>query len=1033
MSIARKTRAEYKKASSIAEQAISSVRTVYSFAGEKKTITAYSAALQHTVKLGLRHGLAKGLVIGSSAVVFGIWAFMSYYGSRMVMYHGADGGTVYAIGSAIVTGGITLGSGLSNLKPFSEASAAGDRVMEVIKRVPKINSESMEGKILQDVQGEVEFVHVKFAYPSRPDAMVFEDLNLKIPAGGTIALVGESGCGKSTLVALLQRFYDPLRGEILLDGVAVHKLQLKWFRSQMGLVSQEPALFATTIKENILFGKEGADMDEVIEAAKASNAHDFICQLPLGYDTQVGERGTQMSGGQKQRIAIARAILRAPRVLLLDEATSALDSGLEHIVQEALEKASTGHTTIIIAHRLSSIRNANVIAVIKDGHIIETGSHNELIQDENSLYTSLVKLQATDGNKEEISTNIVFTEGQMENTSFSTLSIVSQSSLRRSNSLSHVLENATVPKEPPVPSFWRLLSMNLPEWKQAIMGCTSAALFGAIQPTYAYAMGSMVSVYFLDDHKKIETRTRFYALCFVGLAILSFLLNISQHYNFAYMGEYLTTRIRQMMLSKMLTFEVGWFDKVENASGAICSWLDRDANMVRSLVGDRMALLVQTVSATIISCTLGLVIAWRLAIVIIAIQPLLVTCLYFKHVLLKSMSKKAIKAQDESSKVAAESVSNIRTIWAFSSEGQILKMLAKVQEGPQRESIWLSWFAGIGLGTCQSLWSCTLALDYWYGGKLISEGYLSPKSLFQTFIILLSTGRVIADAGIMTRDLARGSDAVKSVFSVLDRASLIEPESPEGYKPNKLIGKIELHNISFAYPSRPEVIIFDNFSFKIEAGKSTALVGQSGSGKSTIIALIERFYDPLRGTVKIDGHDLKKFQLRCLREQIALVSQEPTLFSSSIRENIVYGVTGEVSESEIIEAAKAASAHDFIAGLVDGYNTHCGDRGLQLSGGQKQRIAIARALLKNPMILLLDEATSALDSQSEKAVQVALERLMVGKTSVLVAHRLSTIQNCDAIAVLDKGKVVEMGDHLSLLAKGDSGAYNSMVSLQTTP
>ncbi|TQD86886.1 hypothetical protein C1H46_027503 [Malus baccata] len=228
-------------------------------------------------------------------------------------------------------------------------------------------------------------------------------------------------------------------------------------------------------------------------------------------------------------------------------------------------------------------------------------------------------------------------------------------------------------------------------------------------------------------------------------------------------------------------------------------------------------------------------------------------------------------------------------------------------------------------------------------------------------------------------------------------------------------------------------MIFNGFSIKIEAGKSTALVGQSGSGKSTIIGLIERFYDPIKGAVKIDGQDVKSYHLKSLRKHIALVSQEPTLFAGTIRENIVYGVSDKVDELEIVEAARAANAHDFIAGLKDGYDTSCGDRGVQLSGGQKQRIAIARAILRNPVILLLDEATSALDSRSEKVVQDALERVMVGRTSVVVAHRLSTIQNCDMITVLDKGKVVEKGTHSSLLAKGPAGAYFSLVSLQRTP
>ncbi|KAK4281052.1 hypothetical protein QN277_012592 [Acacia crassicarpa] len=1018
MGLARKIREEYNQAGTIAEQAISSLRTVYAFVGESKTIVAYSDALQGSVKLGLKQGLAKGLAIGSNGVVFAIWSFTSYYGSHLVMYHGAKGGTVFAVGAAVAVGGLALGSALSSMKYFSEASAAGERIMEVIKRVPKIDSGNMSGEILESVSGEVEFEHVQFAYPSRATSIILNEFNLKIPAGKTVALVGGSGSGKSTVISLLQRFYDPLVGEIRLDGVAIHKMQLKWLRSQMGLVSQEPALFATSITENILFGKEDASMEEVIQAAQASNAHNFISLLPQGYDTQVGERGVQMSGGQKQRIAIARAIIKKPRLLLLDEATSALDSESERVVQEALDKAAVGRTTIIIAHRLSTIRNADVIAVVQNGKIMEMGSHDELIQNDDGLYTSLIRLQQTEKLKTQqedtVSAPSSISNRDMNNTSSRRLSLVSRSSSANSMARNPTSvadeddgQHVTEDKKFPVPSFRRLLALNLPEWKQAIMGCVSAILFGAVQPLYAFALGSMISVYFLTDHDEIKRKTRMYCLCFLG--------------------------VRERMLSKILTFEVGWFDQDENSSGAICSRLAKDANVVRSLVGDRTALLVQTCSAVTIACTMGLVIAWRLALVMVAIQPLIIACFYTRRVLLKSMSSKAIKAQEESSKLAAEAVSNLRTVTAFSSQDRILKMLQKAQEGPSKESIRQSWYAGIGLGCSQGLMSCTWALDFWYGGRLISHGYINAKALFETFMILVSTGRVIADAGSMTSDLAKGADSVGSVFAVLDKYTKIEPQDPDGYQPEKITGHIELRDVHFAYPARPDVMIFQGFSLKIDAGKSTALVGQSGSGKSTIIGLIERFYDPLKGAVTIDGKDIRSYQLRALRKHIALVSQEPTLFSGSIRENIAYGASDKVGEAEIIEAARAANAHDFIGSLKDGYDTSCGDRGVQLSGGQKQRIAIARAILKNPTVLLLDEATSALDSQSEKVVQEALDRVMVGRTSVVVAHRLSTIQNCDLIAVLDKGKVVEKGTHSSLLAKGPTGAYHSLVTLQRSP
>ncbi|KAL6650704.1 hypothetical protein ACP70R_009629 [Stipagrostis hirtigluma subsp. patula] len=1037
LGISRRIREQYALPAAVAEQAVSSARTVYSFAAEGSTVARFSAALEESARLGVRQGLAKGLALGSNGVTFAIWAFNIWYGSRLVMYHGYPGGTVFAVSSAIVNGGLcvtALGSGLSNIKYFSEASAAAERIQEVIRRVPKIDSESGDGEELPSVAGEVEFKNVQFCYPSRPESPVLVDFSLRVPAGRTVALVGPSGSGKSTVIALLERFYDPSAGgEVALDGVDIRRLRLKWLRAQMGLVSQEPVLFATTIRENILFGKEDATTEEVTAAAKAADAHNFISQLPQGYDTQVGERGVQMSGGQKQRIAIARAIIKSPKILLLDEATGALDTEAERTVQQALNLASMGRTSIVIAHRLSTIQNADMIAVMQSGKVLELGSHDELIANENGLYTSLAHLQQTrDSCKTNDFSGIDGTSidlGQSNNENKSrrfSLAVRSSSTL----SMGEAGEDGSSTKPPiPVPSFRRLLMLNASEWKQALMGSVCAIVSGSIQPVHAYAMGSMFSVYFLTNHAEITEQTRVYVLFFVALAVLSFFLNIGQHYNFGAMGEYLTKRIREHMLAKILTFEIGWFDRDENSTGAICSQLAKDANSVRSLVGDRMALVFQTISAVLISWTMGLLIAWRLALVMIAAQPIIIIAFYARRVLLKNMSKKLIRAHSKSSKLANEAVSNLHTITAFSSQGRILHLFNKAQDEPRKENMRQSWFAGLVLGTSACLMICTWALDFWYGGKLMVEHHITTKGLMQTFMILVTTGRVIAEAASTTTDLAKGVDAVASLFAILDRKTEIDSNNLEGYKPAKLKGDVEIIDVDFAYPSRPNVIIFKGFSLSIQPGKSTALVGKSGSGKSTIIGLIERFYDPLTGVVKIDDKDIKSYNLQALRQHIGLVSQEPTLFAGTIKENIMYG-TETASEVEIENAARSANAHDFISSLQDGYDTWCGERGVQLSGGQKQRVALARAILKNPAILLLDEATSALDNKSERALQVALDQVMVGRTSVVVAHRLSTIQNCAMIIVLEGGVVVEEGTHASLMAKGSSGTYFGLVSLQ---
>ncbi|KAG0493313.1 hypothetical protein HPP92_004307 [Vanilla planifolia] len=1030
LGLARRIQTEYSKAGVIAEQAISSVRTVYSFAAERRTMSAFSSALESSVRFGLRQGLAKGLAIGSNGLTFAIWAFVVWYSSRLVMYHGAKGGTVFAVGTGIIFGGLSLGSGLCNVKYFGEAIAAAERIREIIERKPGIDSESWEGEEMELVEGEVEFREVRFAYPARPEAEVFKGFSMMVPAGRTVALVGGSGSGKSTAVALLQRFYDPAGGEVLLDGVDIRRLRLKWLRAQIGLVSQEPALFATTIRENILFGKEDATLEEVVEAATVANAHGFISQLPQGYDTQVGEGGVQMSGGQKQRIAIARAIIRSPKLLLLDEATSALDSESERTVQEALEAAAVGRTTIVIAHRLSTIRHADAIAVLQSGRIIESGSHEDLISDPEGHYSTLVRLQQSQPPPE---TAAAISSVQLCRSSHSMshrFSVTnSAQSFREGNGGD--TEKELTKEKLPVPSFRRLLMINAPEWRQALLGGAGAIVFGAVQPVYCYALGGLIMVYFIKDHDEMKDKTRTYALIFVGLSVVSLVVNILQHYNLGVMGENLTRRVRERMLSKILTFEVGWFDEEENSTGAICSRIANNATVVRSLVGDRLALLVQATSAVTVAFTMGLVIAWRLALVMIATQPMVILCFYVRRVLLKSMSEKAIKAQAQSSKLAAEAVGNLRTVTAFSSQDRILGLFELAQDGPRRESIRQSWIAGIGLGASQALTTFIWALDFWYGGLLVHHGDITSKALIQTVMIVVSTGRVIADAGSTTSDLAKGFDSVASVFAVLDRVTAIEPEDPDGHQPkSSLSGAVDLRGVEFAYPSRPDVPVLRGFSLSIQAGRSLALVGSSGSGKSTIIGLIERFYDPQRGALQIDGRDIRTYHLRSLRQQIALVGQEPTLFAGTVRENITYGADQSVSDAEVVAAARAANAHDFVSGLQNGYDTWCGERGVQLSGGQKQRIAIARAILRNPSILLLDEATSALDGQSEKVVHEALERVMDGRTTVVVAHRLSTIRNCNEIAVLAKGVVVEKGNHVSLMAKGLSGKYYALVSLQ---
>lgn len=1033
-SIGRKMQEAYAVAGGIAEQAFSSVGTVYSYVGEKQTISKFSAALEPIVKLGIKQGLVKGMAIGSIGLIYAVWALEGWYGSILVTEKGAKGGNTFAAGVCVIQGGIALGNSLANIKYFSEANAAAASIFEMIERVPSIDSTDQKGQIIDNLKGGLEFKDIHFAYPARPENLILRNFNLKILPSQTVGLVGGSGSGKSTVISLLERFYDPLGGEVLLDGVDIMTLQLKWLRKQMALVSQEPILFATSIKENILFGKEEASEEEIIQAAKAANAHDFITQLPDGYNTLVGQLGTQMSGGQKQRISIARALLVNPKILLLDEATSALDSHSEKAVQDALNQASQGRTTLVVAHRLSTLRDADAIAVIQSGKVVELGSHDELVQNKYGAYSVMVQQQkklmddeADSAPKEaEIQSSSAFeidANGGRSNRWTRTTSPAS-SLPHHEKQIDQVIDGRHS-----APTFLQLLKMTAPQWKSTLLGSLGALCYGIVNPLNSFCMGALLSVYFINENSKIKSQTRIYCFAFLGFSVGAFLTSAIQHYNFGIMGENLTKRVRAETIAKILTFEAEWFEHEGNSTGALCSRLAKDATMARSLVADRLAFLVQSISGVALAVILSLALSWRLDLVAIAIQPATIGAFYLKAKMMTSMSKKMLQSQNRSSELASEAVGNHRIITAFYSQEKVMTLFKEAQIGPKEESRRQSWYAGLGLFTSVFLVSTNMALLFWYGGKLINREKISFKHFFQTYFIMMGAGKVIAEAGSMTMDLSKGTDALKSFFMILRRLSKMDPDDPDAIIPSNLHGRVELKEVDFFYPTRPKQMILNNLSLTIEAGEVVALVGQSGSGKSTIIRMIERFYDPTKGSVEIDGIDIKSYNLRALRSHIAWVGQEPCLFTGTIYENIAYGTEG-ATEAEIIEAATLANAHEFISSMQDGYQTYCGERGVQLSGGQKQRIAIARAMLKRPRIFLLDEATSALDVKSENLVQDALDKTMIGRTCVIVAHRLSTIQKANKISVVENGRIVEEGSHEQLLAKGENSTYYVLVKLQ---
>uniref|UniRef100_A0A8B9VIA7 ATP-binding cassette sub-family B member 5 n=2 Tax=Anas TaxID=8835 RepID=A0A8B9VIA7_9AVES len=1024
-SLTAKELSAYAKAGAVAEEILTAIRTVVAFNGQQKALAKYDANLELARSVGVKKSITTNVSLGvSQFLIFGSYALAFWYGTKLTAEEkeNYDIGHVLIVFFSVLVGAFSLGQAAPNLESVSNARGAAYEVYRIINKILK-------------------------------------GLNLKVQTGKTIALVGASGCGKSTSVQLLQRFYDPDQGEVTLDGQDIRALNVKWLRENIGIVSQEPVLFATTIAENIRYGREDISDAEIEKAAKEANAFDFISRLPDKFNTMVGERGAQLSGGQKQRIAIARALARNPKILLLDEATSALDTQSESIVQAALDKARTGRTTIVIAHRLSTIRTADTIAAFEKGIVVEQGTHSELML-QKGVYYSLVMQQGCSNNvqddgaseedekteDEEYEENdrSDFVGEQTLQDPSEELVVSGRSSIRRRSSRykskrcsskkksSEKKKKKEVEEEnlPAVP-YSRILALNKPEWLYVLLGVIAAAISGGVHPAFAVIFGKIIGAFQETDAEKRSKNTLLLSLMFLLLGVITLVAYIIQGFMFGKSGEILTMRLRSLSFRALLQQEIGWYDDQKNAVGILLTRLATDASQVKGATGSRLGLMTMTVFTLLTAIIIAFVYGWQLTLLILACIPFVIATNAASVSSVSGHAAKDQKALEEAGRISTESVENIRTVASLTREEAFYEKYVTSLNGPYRDSLKKAPFYGFTYGVAQSANYFVNAAVFRFGAWLIAHCLSNFESVFIVFSSVIFAAMNVGQSASLAPDYGKARISAQRIFHLLDRKPQIDSYSKEGERLSNFEGNIEFRNINFVYPTRPEVQVLQGLTLKVNKGQTLALVGSSGCGKSTSIQLLERFYDPAEGQVLADGFDTKSLHLQWLRSKLGLVSQEPILFDCSIAENIQYGDNSRVvSQEEIEAAAKAANIHAFIEKLPEKYNTRVGEKGTQLSGGQKQRIAIARALVRNPAILLLDEATSALDTESEKIVQKALDNARQGRTCIIIAHRLTTIQNADIIAVIQNGRVVEQGTHSQLLAK--EGHYYALVNAQVS-
>ena len=886
-----------------------------------------------------------------------------------------------------------------------------DEPASVVDPAPDVGAQSSE------FRPRVSFEGVTFGYDGghRP---ALQDVSFDLHEGETLGVVGASGAGKSTLVWLMYRFYDPQAGSIKLDGQDLRDLSLSTIRDNISVVTQDTYLFHGTVADNLRFGKPDATQSELEEAARVANAHEFISHLPHGYDTVVGERAVRLSGGQRQRLAIARALLKDARILLLDEALSSVDAENESAIQSALDRLMENRTTLVIAHRLSSVINADRILVLDEGRAVEIGTHSELIEADGT-YGGLMIQQTQMGIEEVAPASAELARPRVSADHAPDLSHLSTGHHHPTAS-----DHADGAQEVNVRSLgvWvRLFGLVRPVKFQFLI----TLALGMLHHGSVIILGAFSALLVGAVFRGEPITTLLVLVCvFAPLSALLFYLESWQAHDMAYR---LLARMRIDLYNKLEPLAPAYM--VRRRSGDFVSVVGGDVETVEYFFGHAISPMIVAVLIPGGLLVALAVVAWPVAVVLAPFLVAVAVSPYFANTRIERLGGEIRGRMGDIHAYMVDSIQGMREISAFGRGDDRNEELTEKGWAYAGHLVRFQRSQAFQIGFMEAMMGLGGLAVLTMGAWLVYDGQIAREHLPLVSVLALAAFSPVMELARTMKQMMETLAASRRILTIHDEAVPVQdgPGVAGGQDEGlSTTPSVEFRGVEFAYSEGDPQALADA-SFKIGSGETVAIVGRSGAGKTTSAYLMMRFWDPAKGVVTLDNHSLGEFLLDDLRGRMALVAQDTYLFNNTVRENIRLG-RHDATDSEVEEAARQANAVEFIESFPDGYDTRVGERGMQLSGGQRQRITIARAILKNAPVLILDEATSHLDAISEATVRDALTRLMEGRTTVVIAHRLSTIREADNILVLDEGRVVEQGTHRQLLDLG--GLYAQLVSAQ---